>query len=139
MPCAFLILGLPASDIISSIVRRLAHKKSPFSSDRGHLHHKLIDMGFSPRASVLILYAMSALLGICAVMFTTDNVRIAFFILIIGIGVLLLDFKVLQSSKEARKGSGVIIYPEKFDETKKKALHKQELQKAIHEDIMKKN
>ncbi len=134
----FLILGLPASDTISSIIRRLARRKSPFSPDRGHLHHKLIDMGFSQRASVLILYAISALLGICAVMFTTDNVRVAFFVLIIGVGVLLLDLRVFRSSKGARMGSGVIKNPEKFDEMQKKELHKQELQKAIHDEIMRK-
>ncbi len=131
----FLILGLPASDTISSIVRRLIRRKSPFAPDRGHLHHKLIDMGFSQRASVLILYAISALLGICAVMFTTDNVRTAFFILVIGIGVLVLDFRVLRSSKGARMGSGVIENPEKFDEIQKKEQHKNELQKAIRENI----
>ena len=131
----FLILGLPASDTISSVVRRLMQGKSPFSADRGHLHHRLIDMGFSQRASVLILYSISALLGICAVMFTTDKVRIAVFILVIGVGVLLLDLRVLQSSKKARMKSGVIKNPEKFDEIQKKALHKQELQKAIHEDM----
>ena len=116
----FLIVGLPASDTITSIIRRLLKGQSPFSADRGHLHHKLIDMGFSQRASVLILYAISALLGICAVMFTTNKVHIAVFILLIGAGVLILDYCVLSSSKGARKESGVIENPEKYDETHKK-------------------
>lgn len=133
----FLILGLPASDTITSIVRRLLKRQSPFAADRGHLHHKLIDMGFSQRASVLILYAISALLGICAVMLSTDQVRIAIFILVIGIGVLFLDFKVLKSSKGARMESGVIKTPEKFDETQKKEMHKQEIQKAVRQSIKK--
>lgn len=133
----FLILGLPAGDTISSIIRRLLRRQSPFTADRGHLHHKLIDMGFSQRASVLILYAISALLGICAVMFSTDKVRIAVFILVIGIGVLLLDFKVLKSSKGARLGSGVVKNPEKFDEMQKKEIHKQEIQKAVRKNIKK--
>lgn len=131
----FLILGLPASDTLTSVVRRLLKRKSPFAADRGHLHHKLIDMGFSQRASVLILYAISALLGICAVMFTTDKVRIAIFILVIGVAVLALDLRVLRSSKGARMNSGVIKRPEKYDETQKKELHKQGLQKAIHNDM----
>ena len=131
----FLILGLPASDTLTSVVRRLLNRKSPFAADRGHLHHKLIDMGFSQRASVLILYAISALLGICAVMFTTDKVRIAIFILVIGVAVLVLDLRVLRSSKGARMNSGVIKRPEKYDETQKKELHKQGLQKAIHNDM----
>jgi UDP-GlcNAc:undecaprenyl-phosphate GlcNAc-1-phosphate transferase len=131
----FLILGLPASDTITAIVRRILNKKSPFAADRGHLHHKLIDMGFSQRASVLILYSISALLGICAVMFTSDKVRTAFFILVIGIAVLVLDFKVLKSSKGARMESSVIEDPEKFDHIQQKELHKQEIRKAVREDI----
>lgn len=117
----FLILGLPASDTLISIIRRLRKGKSPFSPDRGHLHHKLIDMGFSQRASVLILYAISALLGICAVLFTGDKVKTAFFILIIGIVVILLDFHVFRSSRQARNDTGVIKHPEKFDEVQKEA------------------
>ncbi|MBR2616556.1 MAG: undecaprenyl/decaprenyl-phosphate alpha-N-acetylglucosaminyl 1-phosphate transferase [Clostridia bacterium] len=122
----FLIVGLPASDTITSIVRRLLKGQSPFAADRGHLHHKLIDMGFSQRASVLILYAISALLGICAVMFTTNKVHIAVFILLIGAGVLILDYCVLRSSKGARLGSGVIANPEKYDETHKKESEPEE-------------
>ncbi len=131
----FLILGLPASDTLTAIIRRLLHKKSPFSPDRGHLHHKLIDMGFSQRASVLILYAISALLGICAVMFTNDNVRTAFFILVIGIAVTVMDFVILSKSKTNREGSGVIKHPERLDELQKKEHHKQELQKAVREEM----
>ncbi len=131
----FLILGLPASDTITSIVRRLLRHQSPFAPDRGHLHHKLIDMGFSQRASVLILYAISALLGICAVMFTGDKVMTACFVLLIGLVVLFVDFKVFQSSKGARQNTGVIENPEKFDEIQKEELQKLELQKAIREEL----
>lgn len=114
----FLILGLPASDTITSIIRRILHHKSPFEADRGHLHHKLIDMGFSQRASVLILYAISALLGICAVMFSSDNVLVAFFVLIIGVTVLAIDVMLIKSSKQARDDMGIIENTEKFDEVK---------------------
>lgn len=74
-------------------------------------------MGFSQRASVLILYAISALLGICAIMFTTNKVQIAVIILIVGIAVLVLDLNVFRSSKGARENSGVIENPEKYNET----------------------
>lgn len=117
----FLILGLPASDTLLSIIRRIRRKQSPFRPDRGHLHHKLIDMGFSQRASVLILYAISALLGICAVLFTGDKVKTSLLILIIGISVILLDFRVFRSSKQARNDTGVIKHPERFDEVQKEA------------------
>ena len=120
----FLILGLPASDTLTSIIRRLLNHKSPFAADRGHLHHKLIDMGFSQRASVLILYSISALLGICAVMFTNNKERTALFLLIIGIAVIFLNFKVIMSSAKARENTGVIENPEKFDEVQKQEQEK---------------
>lgn len=131
----FLILGLPASDTLTSIIRRLLNHKSPFAADRGHLHHKLIDMGFSQRASVLILYAISSLLGICAVMFTGDKVRTAALILLIGIAVILLNFHVFKSSKKARDEAGVIKHPERFDEVQKQEQHKAGLKKALHDEI----
>ncbi|MCL2080703.1 MAG: undecaprenyl/decaprenyl-phosphate alpha-N-acetylglucosaminyl 1-phosphate transferase [Oscillospiraceae bacterium] len=67
----FLVLGLPIFDTVSAILRRLSKGKSPMSADRGHVHHKLIDMGFTQKQSVAILYLMSALLGITAVVLTT--------------------------------------------------------------------
>lgn len=44
--------------------------QSPFHADRGHIHHRLIDMGFGHRKSVLTLYAICGILGIAAVMLT---------------------------------------------------------------------
>lgn len=64
------IFGLPLADTAIAIIRRLAHGKSPFEADRGHLHHKLIDMGFGQKMSVRILYAVCAMLGLSAVMLT---------------------------------------------------------------------
>ncbi len=67
----FLILGLPIFDTCFAIVRRLIAGKSPMAADRGHVHHRLIDMGLSQKQSVAILYAVSALLGLSAVVLTT--------------------------------------------------------------------
>ena len=64
------IFGLPLADTSIAIIRRIAHGKSPFEADRGHLHHKLIDMGFGQKQSVRILYAVCAMLGLSAVMLT---------------------------------------------------------------------
>lgn len=62
-----LVLGLPLFDTTFAIVRRLFSHKSIMQGDRGHLHHRLIDMGLSQRQSVLILYTASASLGLCAI------------------------------------------------------------------------
>ncbi len=69
----FLILGLPLFDLIFAIVRRLARGVSPATADRSHVHHKLVDMGFSQKEAVAILYAISAVLSIAAVVVTAGG------------------------------------------------------------------
>ena len=69
----FLILGLPMFDTIFAIVRRLAHGKNPMSPDRGHIHHRLIDMGLSQKQAVAALYVVSSILGLSAVVLATSG------------------------------------------------------------------
>lgn len=63
-----LILGLPLFDATFAMLRRIYHGQNPMSADRGHLHHRLIDTGFSQKQTVFILYAISGVLGITAVL-----------------------------------------------------------------------
>jgi len=78
-----LALGLPLFDTIFAIFRRLLNGKPVMSADRGHLHHKLIDMGLSPKQSVIILYIASAALGLCAVVLTDKGALSAIILLIL--------------------------------------------------------
>ncbi len=71
-----LVLGLPIFDTLFAIVRRLLKGQPIMAPDRGHLHHKLIDRGFSHKTTVIILYGLSAILAISAiVMLLTDVTR----------------------------------------------------------------
>ena len=70
----FLMLGLPIFDTCFAIFRRVAHGQSPMAPDRGHIHHRLIDMGFSQKQAVAVLYIISAILGLSAVVLTTIGV-----------------------------------------------------------------
>lgn len=67
----FLILGLPIFDTAVAIIRRVLSGRSPMSPDRGHVHHRLMDMGFNQKQSVAILYAISGTLGLAAVVLTS--------------------------------------------------------------------
>lgn len=69
----FMVLGLPILDTAFAIIRRLMKGQSPLVADRGHIHHRLIDMGFNQKQSVAILYALSAILGLSAVILTTSG------------------------------------------------------------------
>ena len=68
----FLILALPLVDTAFAFLRRLLKGKNPMSPDRGHFHHRLIDMGLSQKQAVAILYTISGLLGFVAVVITTS-------------------------------------------------------------------
>jgi len=69
----FLILGVPIFDICFAILRRVLHGKNPMQADRGHVHHRLIDMGFNQKQSVAIIYVLTGLLGLSAVVLTTSG------------------------------------------------------------------
>lgn len=69
----FLILGLPIFDTVFAFIRRIAHGQSPMKPDRSHVHHRLIDMGLNQKQAVAILYVISAILGLSAVVLTTSG------------------------------------------------------------------
>ncbi len=77
-----LILGLPLFDALFAMIRRIYHGQSPMTADRGHLHHRLIDMGFSQKQTVFILYTISGILGITAVILAESGTLRALILLI---------------------------------------------------------
>jgi UDP-GlcNAc:undecaprenyl-phosphate GlcNAc-1-phosphate transferase len=85
----FLVLGLPIFDTVMAVVRRLSSGHSPIAPDRSHVHHRLIDMGFSQKQSVAILYTLSAILGLAAVLLTTSGeIKAMYFLLAVIVAVL---------------------------------------------------
>jgi UDP-GlcNAc:undecaprenyl-phosphate GlcNAc-1-phosphate transferase len=61
-----LLLGLPIFDTLTVIVRRLAAGQSPFVSDRNHLHHRLLELGFAHREAVVVIYCFQLSLFLLA-------------------------------------------------------------------------
>lgn len=57
------VVILPLLDFALAVVRRMAAGKSPFSPDRKHLHHRMLDVGHSDRDTVVIFYAWTAIIG----------------------------------------------------------------------------
>lgn len=112
----FLILGLPIFDTTFAILRRVLSGRSPFSPDRGHVHHRLIDMGFNQKQTVAILYAISAVLGLLAVVLTTSGELRAIIMAAVVLATLIV---------------GGFIYLSM--ERHKMHLHEQQLQQKIQE------
>jgi UDP-GlcNAc:undecaprenyl-phosphate/decaprenyl-phosphate GlcNAc-1-phosphate transferase len=65
-----IILGVPISDTFFAIIRRIVQNKPLSAPDKSHLHHCLLRLGYSHRQTVLIIYAMSAIFGLAAVIFS---------------------------------------------------------------------
>ncbi len=63
----FLVFALPILDTLFAIIRRLVKKQHIFKADKKHLHHRLIGWGFNQKQSVLLLYVISAMLGVAAI------------------------------------------------------------------------
>ncbi|QWL29928.1 MraY family glycosyltransferase [Rathayibacter toxicus] len=83
----FAILVVPLMDFGLAVVRRLRAGKSPFSADRKHLHHRLLDMGHSHLHAVLIFYAWTAVVAVsCLLMFVVDVIWVP--LTFLGIGLL---------------------------------------------------
>jgi UDP-GlcNAc:undecaprenyl-phosphate GlcNAc-1-phosphate transferase len=62
------VVLLPLLDFGLAVLRRVRAGKSPFSPDRKHLHHRMLDMGHSDRTSVLIFYAWTAVAGLAVLL-----------------------------------------------------------------------
>jgi UDP-GlcNAc:undecaprenyl-phosphate GlcNAc-1-phosphate transferase len=65
---ALLVLAVPIIDTFWVIVRRLSSRRSPFSPDRGHIHHRLLELGLSHRRTVLLIYVVCATLGLMSLL-----------------------------------------------------------------------
>ena len=87
----FAILLLPLTDFALAVIRRLKAGKSPFSADRLHLHHRLLDMGHTHVMAVIVFYAWTAVVSVGLLLFfVIKPYWIAAVILIAGLAVCVL-------------------------------------------------
>ncbi|MFF7978550.1 MraY family glycosyltransferase [Streptomyces sp. NPDC007901] len=89
------IIAVPAADLVLAIVRRTWRGQSPFAADRGHLHHRLLEIGHSHSRAVLIMYFWSALIGFGALAYSVNSASMwivlgVVFLSAIGLALLLL-------------------------------------------------
>ena len=86
---AVLVLGVPIIDTFWIIVRRLATGSSPFTPDRGHIHHRLLDLGLSHANTVLVIYGICILLAALTFVLSGTQQLYAFMGLALGFGLVL--------------------------------------------------
>ncbi len=91
-----LVLALPIFDTSFAIVRRIIKQKSlkaVFKADRGHLHHKLIDKGYTQKQAVLILYGISATFGLFAVILIDSGFWKAMSFALLVVAIIAIGYK----------------------------------------------
>lgn len=93
-----LVLGLPIFDTAFAILRRIIKRRPVMEGDRGHLHHRLIDAGYSHKQSVLMLYIVSAFLGISAVIVTESGYIRALIVLAVVLIFMIAGIKYLREA-----------------------------------------
>ncbi len=90
-------MGLPIADSLLAFVRRLLGGRPVFRGDTGHIHHRLLRLGLSPRAAVLSLWYLCAYLGAMAVVL--EHLPRGYALLLVGVQAagLLVAFELLES------------------------------------------
>lgn len=71
-----LALAVPLADTAFAFFRRIIHGQSPFHADKGHFHHRLLAIGLSQKQAVAVLYGISAVLGLIAVLLAGSGVLV---------------------------------------------------------------
>ncbi len=94
-------LGLPILDTTFAIVRRVRGGVPIFKPDKGHLHHRLLSVGFTQRQAVLLMYVISALFGLSAIALTAVSCQIAALILILVFAAIIYGVKKLGIARPA--------------------------------------
>ncbi|MGM0396005.1 MAG: MraY family glycosyltransferase [Bacillota bacterium] len=99
-----IILGVPIFDTTFAIFRRLLSGKSIMAADKSHLHHRLLEKGFSQKKTVLILYGISAIFGAFAVLVSRANSRqVVYMSVILFIVAIIFAIKLGLITKRAKK------------------------------------
>ncbi len=119
-----LVLGLPIFDTIFSIFRRILTGHSPMSPDRGHLHHRLLDMGFSQKQTVAILYTLTTILCLTAVVISLRGYTRGIFLIVSVMVILLASLKLMSGLRDPSQNSDYYNDIELHEETSNKASDK---------------
>lgn len=94
-----LILGLPILDTVAVISQRLYEKRSPFSADKNHIHHKLLQIGFDHYEAVFIIYLVqSSMVVLAYFLLYESDVLLSFIYLVVAL-IVLGSFKMAYSKE----------------------------------------
>lgn len=93
-----IVLGVPLFDTVFAILRRLVSREGIMHADRGHLHHRLIDMGFTQRETVSLLASLSSLLALSAIVLAANGLKRALVVVAVMI-ILVVSIQIYKKNK----------------------------------------
>lgn len=106
-----LVLGLPIFDVVWAIIRRMVKGKSIkaiFKADKGHLHHRLMKKGYTQKQAVLILYGLTATLGMFAIILLESGIWKALSFALLIIAIMAIGYKDIFRVKQEENDIGTI-------------------------------
>ena len=98
-----IVLGLPIFDTLFAIVRRIAKGKSIkaiLAADKGHLHHRLMAKGYNQKQAVMILYGISATLGMFAIILLESGIWKAISFALMVVAIIAIGYKDMFNIKK---------------------------------------
>ncbi len=98
-----LALAVPLADTTFAFVRRIAHGQSPFKADRGHLHHRLLAAGMSQKQAVAVIYGVSAVFGLIALLITGEGLPMRVICLVLALAISIVVWLISFRSGRARE------------------------------------
>lgn len=112
-----IVLGIPIFDTAFAILRRLASGRPIMEADKGHLHHRLMDSGYGQKRAVLMLYGISGIMGMAAVLVSRELLKDA---LVLGCIAIVYLYVFLTDPNRNMKVKAVNIAEEEKEEEHRK-------------------
>lgn len=108
------MIAIPAADLVLAVVRRTWKGQSPFAADRGHLHHRLLEIGHSHSRAVLIMYFWCALFAFAAVAFSVNSSSLWIVLVIVALSAVGLVVLLLPRFKPAAPDWAESVVPPRY-------------------------
>jgi UDP-GlcNAc:undecaprenyl-phosphate GlcNAc-1-phosphate transferase len=99
-----LAVSVPLLDVALSILRRFLRNRPIFQGDRGHIHHKLLDLGFSPKGAVLVIYGLCAIAAALSLLVSALHNQFSGLIVILFCGAAYVGIQYLGYAEFAMAG-----------------------------------
>ena len=132
MTAPLMALSIPLVDVGLAVVRRLLRRQPIFTADRGHIHHRLLDRGLTPRRAVLVLYAICSLVAVFSLLQSVShNDRISGVIIFLFCAVAWVGIQYLGYAEFSVAGK--MLFSGNFQRTLRAQLDLQALDKQIQE------